>query len=210
MQLQKYMSELSKINILEHDAELILWQSYKVQGDLSARKKLIESYQPLVFKVATPFRNVDNIMDLLQEGTVGLIEAVEKYEYERGVAFSLFAIYRIRGRMYDYLKREGKADIACLENNSYSQGTPLEMLVDTGVTIPELVEMQEVSGKVQQAMDRLPDKEQQVLNQIYVKCLEAKEVAQNLQVSTSHIYRLQKSGVRRVRGMLSNFMHSWK
>ena len=139
-----------------------------------------------------------------------MIEAVEKYEYERGVAFSLFAIYRIRGRMYDYLKREGKADIACLENNSYSQGTPLEMLVDTGVTIPELVEMQEVSGKVQQAMDRLPDKEQQVLNQIYVKCLEAKEVAQNLQVSTSHIYRLQKSGVRRVRGMLSNFMHSWK
>ena len=84
------------------------------------------------------------------------------------------------------------------------------MIADTGAAVAEVAEYHEIAGKLMDAMDRLPDKEQQVLDQMYLKCQEAKEVAENLQVSTAHIYRLQKSGVRRVRGMLSKFMHGWK
>lgn len=91
MQLDKYLAELNKIELLEYQEEQELWQAYKECGSQQARKKLIESYQPLVFKAAAPFRSLDNLMDVLQEGTVGLIEAVEGFDYARGVAFSLFA-----------------------------------------------------------------------------------------------------------------------
>lgn len=210
MQLDRYISELNKVRLLDHAEEQELWKKYKEEDSQQARSKLIESYQPLVFKTAETFLKLDNIMDVLQEGTVGLIEAVEGYDYTRGVAFSIFAVHRIRGRMYNFLKKEGRADIACLEADSSDRQFGLELLTDTGMPVPEQVELQEASRRVKSAMDRLPEKEYMVLNRIYVGCQEAAQVAQQLHVSTSHIYRLQKSGVRRVRGMLSRFMHQWK
>lgn len=210
MQLDRYISELNKVRLLDYAEEQELWKKYKEEDSQQARSKLIESYQPLVFKTAETFLKLDNIMDVLQEGTVGLIEAVEGYDYTRGVAFSIFAVHRIRGRMYNFLKKEGRADIACLEADSSERQFGLELLTDTGMPVPEQVELQEASRRVKSAMDRLPEKEYMVLNRIYVGCQEAAQVAQQLHVSTSHIYRLQKSGVRRVRGMLSRFMHQWK
>lgn len=210
MQLDKYLAELNKIELLEYQEEQELWQAYKECGSQQARKKLIESYQPLVFKAAAPFRSLDNLMDVLQEGTVGLIEAVEGFDYARGVAFSLFASYRIKGRMYNFLKKEGRADVACLESGGSDQFSPLELLADTGTAVAEQVELQEASSQLQSAMSRLPEREQMVLEQIYVRCQEVSEVAEQMNLSTSYIYRLQKSGVRRVRGMLSRFMHNWK
>lgn len=210
MQLDEYLVELNKVQLLSPEEERALWHDYKIYGQQAARKRIIEAYQPLVFKVAAPFRGLDNVMDVLQEGTVGLIEAVENYDPERGVAFSLFAMYRIRGRMHNFLKQEGHADVACLEDRGPASVSGLELLVDTGATVAEQVELQMVSSQVQQVMDRLPDKEQLVLNQIYLQSQEAKEVAAMMNVSTSHIYRLQKSGVRRARGMLSRFMQHWK
>ena len=210
MQLDKYLAELNKIQLLEYQEEQALWHAYKDCGSQQARKRLIESYQPLVFKAAAPFRGLDNLMDVLQEGTVGLIEAVEGFDYMRGVAFSLFAAYRIKGRMYNFLKKEGRADVACLESGGSEQLSRLELLADTGTAVAEQVELQEASSQLQSAMSRLPEREQMVLEQIYVRCHEVSEVAEQMNLSTSYIYRLQKSGVRRVRGMLSRFMHNWK
>ena len=210
MQLDKYLSELNKIKLLEYQEEQELWRAYKEEGNQLARKRLIESYQPLVFKAAAPFRSLDNLMDVLQEGTVGLIEAVEGFDYGRGVAFSLFASYRIRGRMYNFLKKEGRADVACLESGGEEQLSRLELLADTGTAVTEQGELLEASSQLQSAMQRLPEREQMVLEQIYVRCREVSEVAEQMNLSTSYIYRLQKSGVRRARGMLSRFMHNWK
>ena len=210
MQLDRYISELNKVQLLDYDEEQELWRSYKENGSQQARGRLIESYQPLVFKTAEAFLKLDNIMDIIQEGTVGLIEAVECYDHARGVAFSIFAVHRIRGRMYNFLKKEGRADIACLESDTQGKPSGLELLTDTGVSVPEQVELQEASRWVKNAMNRLPEKEYLVLDSIYVGSQEVAQVAQKLHVSTSHIYRLQKNGIRRVRGMLSRFIHQWK
>ena len=52
-------------------------------------------------------------MDLIQEGTVGLIEAVERYDPDKNVAFSLYAVHRIRGRILNYLNKEYKGNNCC-------------------------------------------------------------------------------------------------
>lgn len=63
------------------------------------------------------------------------------------------------------------------------------------------------NDKITQAMERLPQKEQQVLTGIYLEDKSAGDLAASIDVSLGHIYRLQKQGVRRVRGMLSRLMN---
>lgn len=58
-------------------------------------------------------------------------------------------------------------------------------------------------------MDRLPLKEQQVLQGMYLEDRPAQAVADAIDVSLGYVYRLQKQGVRRIRGMLSRFIHEF-
>ena len=115
MKLEEYLKELEKVELLPLEEEKRLWQAFKECGERAARQRLIEAYQPLVFKTALPWRASENIMDIIQEGTVGLIEAAESFDWQRGVAFSLFAVHRIRGRMRNYLQKEGKSAVACMD-----------------------------------------------------------------------------------------------
>ena len=148
-------------------------------------------------------------MDLIQEGTVGLIEAVENYDYRRGVAFSLFAVHRIRGRMMDFLKREGRTALACIDDDGEDGLSIKDRLVDTAASVSEQAEIHELSARVREALSRLPQKERLVLEQGYLGSAEVRDVATQLHLSPSHIYRLQKTGIRRIRGMLSKFMQYW-
>lgn len=69
MQLADYLKELRKVKTLDHEEEQALWTAFKERGDEEARQRLIESYQPLVFKQAAPFAQLDCALDLIQEGT---------------------------------------------------------------------------------------------------------------------------------------------
>ena len=84
-----------------------------------------------------------------------------------------------------------------------------DLIVDTSAAVSEQAETHELVKQLQGALARLPQKERMVLEHVYLQSAEIKDVADLLQVSTSHIYRLQKSGIRRVRGMLSRFMQYW-
>jgi len=211
MELKEYMVELNKIEVLLPEQEKKLWQAYKDRHDMESRRSLIESYQPLVFKQAMRFRFFENIMDVIQEGTVGLIEAVENYDYELGAAFSLYAVHRIRGRMLNFLKKEGNCDIATLDAliGSEDGGTAVDTLIDTAAAVPEQAEKSFLAEQLQKALERLPQKEREVLSGVYLESREPREMAESMDVSTSHIYRLQKTGIRRVRGMLSKLMQHW-
>jgi len=157
LRFAQYVKELQRIKPLAREEEAQLWQAYKAGGEEDARRQLIEAYQPLVFKQALPYRSLQNIMDVVQEGTVGLIEAVERYDPERGIAFSLFAIHRIRGRMLDFLQKEGASDSPCMDAAQDEGGsTYKENLMDTSPTVAEQAENHELVGKLRTAMARLP------------------------------------------------------
>jgi RNA polymerase sigma factor for flagellar operon FliA len=85
-----------------------LWQSYKATGDERAREGLILHYSPLVKFVAGRVgsglpKNVDH-SDLVSFGTFGLIDAVDKFEPERGFKFETYAVNRIKGAILDELR----------------------------------------------------------------------------------------------------------
>lgn len=203
MLLNQYLKELKKIALLSREEENKLWLGYKENNDLNCRSKIIEHYQPLVFKATTSWRlNETIVMDIIQEGTVGLIEAVEHYDHQRGVAFSLYAMHRIRGRMLNYMEREGKLSL-------FDDSTLGDLLVDDRAEVSSLAERNYLMEQVKNAMGRLPVNEQAVLSGVFLEEREPKQLAESLDMSISHIYRLQKQGIRRVRGMLSKFMKNW-
>ena len=116
--LQKYLTELKKIKMLspEEERELGIREE---EGDEAAHQKLISSYQPLVFKTAVQFHMPEEVtLELIQEGTVGLLEAAESYDYKKGIAFSLYAVHRIRGRMCDFMNREFSRDELSLDRET--------------------------------------------------------------------------------------------
>ena len=206
--LEDYLQELQKIALLQPEEEAALWQAYKDGDDREARRILIESYQPLVFKIAMAFRLTETqTLELIQEGTVGLLEAAEKFDYTRGVAFSIFASHRIRGRMLDFLQAEYGSQMLSLDGVNSAGLAWSECLVSNEATPFELAERHFLNDKITQAMERLPQKEQQVLTGIYLEDKSAGDLAASIDVSLGHIYRLQKQGVRRVRGMLSRLMN---
>ncbi|MPL68945.1 RNA polymerase sigma-E factor [bioreactor metagenome] len=212
MLLKQYLKELNMVEMLAPAAEEQLWLNFKDQGDLDSRRQIIESYQPLVFKAAMSWKvDEPTLMDIIQEGTVGLIEAVENYDHTRGVAFSLYAFHRIRGRMLNFMQQEGKADLTYIDSplDSEDSMTMADRLIDTSVEVASQAEQNFLVEKVKDAMERLPAKEQLVLSGVFFEDREPKQLAETLDMSISHIYRLQKQGIRRVRGMLSKFMQHW-
>ena len=206
--LQSYLEELRKTKLLEPKEEQLLWERV-AEGDVEAHQKLMVAYQPLVFKLAISFQLQENeTMELVQEGMVGLLEAAENYDYTRGVAFSVFATFRIKGRMLDYLKKTNNG-VLYLEGDLGSGLTLGETLASVQASPAEYAERQLLHDKVTQALGRLPEKEQRVIAGMYLEDKPAQAVAEAIDISLGHVYRLQKKGVRRIRGMLSRFIHDF-
>ena len=196
--------------MLSPEEERDLWIREE-EGDEAAHQKLTSSYQPLVFKTAVQFHMPEEItLELIQEGMVGLLEAVESYDYTKGVAFSLYAVHRIRGRMCDFMNREFSRDELSLDRETAEGWSLAEFIPGMQMLPEEVAERHAVSSRVSQAIDRLPQKEKQVLQGIFLENKTPSVLAADIKVTPGHIYRLEKQGVRRIRGMLSRFMRDFK
>jgi RNA polymerase sigma factor for flagellar operon FliA len=91
----------------DHSVEA-LWRRFKDTGDRDARDRLVLQYSPLVKYVAGRVRSglpssVDQ-NDLVSDGVIGLMDAIDKFEPDRGLQFQTYAVSRIRGSMVDGLR----------------------------------------------------------------------------------------------------------
>lgn len=94
--LSRYLEEIARYPLLSAEQEKALARRV-VQGDLEAQQRLIEANLRLVIRVAKGYaRRECPLLDLIQEGNLGLIHATEKFDPERGFRFSTYATYWIR------------------------------------------------------------------------------------------------------------------
>jgi len=94
--IQMYLREIGKVPLLKHDEELSLAKR-KEKGDREAERKIIEANLRLVVSIAKKFVGKSlSLLDLIQEGNIGLFRAVEKFEYRKGFKFSTYATWWIR------------------------------------------------------------------------------------------------------------------
>lgn len=102
----QYLNEIHKFPILTPEQEYEYGMKYKETGDQEAAKILVQSHLRLVVKMAGKFKNYGlPIVDLVSEGNVGLIQAVKKFDPEKGFRFSTYAMWWIRAQIQEYVLR---------------------------------------------------------------------------------------------------------
>jgi RNA polymerase sigma-32 factor len=102
--LSRYFAELRRYPPLDREEEHRLAVRLTEQGDLEAARKLVLANLRLVVKIAMDYRRAwTNVLDLVQEGNVGLLQAVRRYDPYQGVKLSSYAAYWIRAYILKYL-----------------------------------------------------------------------------------------------------------
>ena len=101
-----YIRDAMDTPLLDKDHELALARAWRDNRDERAMQTIINSYRRLVVAMATKFRHYGlPIGDLIQEGNIGLMEAVNRFDPERDVRFSTYASWWVRSTIQDYVLR---------------------------------------------------------------------------------------------------------
>ena len=102
--LQRYLSEIRKFPMLQADEEYMLAKRWKEHGDVDAVHKLVTSHLRLVAKIAMGYRGYGlPIAELISEGNVGMMQAVKRFEPEKGFRLSTYAMWWIRASIQEYI-----------------------------------------------------------------------------------------------------------
>lgn len=174
-----------------------LWRAC-ASGDDAAREKLILSYRPMVYwlakKLHVPYGTYP---DLIQEGMVALIGAVDAYDINRANRFSTYAYYKIKGRLINYLERvEAKAPIP-VEDEVFLEGKDaLSFCASEACDLDWTID-------IEQAFTKLSEREASVLKALVVEGRSAKDIAAGVSLDVSHIYRIRKKALNKLKQWLS-------
>ncbi|MFT3921138.1 MAG: RNA polymerase factor sigma-32 [Myxococcales bacterium] len=102
--LQAYMRDVHRYEVLDAETQRELAVRYHEAGDLEAARQLVTSNLRLVVKIAYDYRRAyRNVMDLIQEGNIGLMQAVKKYDPYKGVKLSSYAAWWIRAYILRFI-----------------------------------------------------------------------------------------------------------
>src|SRR4051812_12635117 len=102
--LQRYLADIRRYAVLSREEEHRLAVEYKEYGDLDAAYKLVTANLRLVVMIAREYqRAFRNLLDLVQEGNIGLMEAVKNFDPYRGVRFPSYAVWWIRAYIIRYV-----------------------------------------------------------------------------------------------------------
>lgn len=106
--VKMYLRGIGQINLLTSDEEKIIAEKAK-NGDTVARDQLIESNLRLVVSIAKKYMNRGlSFLDLIQEGNIGLMKAVDKFDYSLGYKFSTYATYWIKQAISRAIANQGR------------------------------------------------------------------------------------------------------
>ncbi len=99
-----YMQQINRHELLSAEQEEALTDALEKSGDIEIAKRLVLSHLRLVVKIAMEYRSAyQNVMDLIQEGNIGLMKAVSKYDRSKGAKLSYYASWWIRSYILKYI-----------------------------------------------------------------------------------------------------------
>ena len=102
--LALYLREIRKFPLLEANEEYMLAKSWKEHGDIDSAHKLVTSHLRLVAKIAMGYRGYGlPLADLIAEGNVGMMQAVKRFDPERGFRLATYAMWWIRAAIQEYI-----------------------------------------------------------------------------------------------------------
>jgi RNA polymerase sigma-32 factor len=104
--LTRYLKTIRRLPMLEPQEEYMLAKRWREHGDSDAAQRLVASHLRLVAKIAMGYRGYDlPVADVVSEGNVGLIQAVKRFEPERGFRLATYAMWWIKAAIQEYILR---------------------------------------------------------------------------------------------------------
>jgi RNA polymerase sigma-32 factor len=104
--LSRYLSEIRRFPVLHADEEYMLAKRFHTHGDTKAAHQLVTSHLRLVAKIATGYRGYGlPLGEVVSEGNIGLMQAVKKFEPDRGFRLATYAMWWIKASIQEYILR---------------------------------------------------------------------------------------------------------
>ena len=104
--LQRYLTEIRKFPMLHKDEEYMLAKRWREHEDTGAAEKLVTSHLRLVAKMAMGYRGYGlPVAEVISEGNIGLMQAVKKFDPEKGFRLATYAMWWIRASIQEYVLR---------------------------------------------------------------------------------------------------------
>jgi RNA polymerase primary sigma factor len=255
--MQLFLREAGRWQLLTREEEVEIAQAIE-RGDLAAKERLVNSNLRLVVANAKRYQNQGlSLLDLIQEGVLGLIRAAEKFDWRRGFKFSTYATYWIRQALQraidsrartiripttvaqlerkvaraerEFEAREGRpptddelaeiadvdpADIANMREAARAvtsldrpvgeegETTLGELLPGGGRAVTEEVEISLREDAVQRALDRLPEREREIVKRRFGingdNPTSAEAVARELEISATRVREIESRALERL------------
>ncbi|HNT28557.1 MAG TPA: sigma-70 family RNA polymerase sigma factor [bacterium] len=101
--LSAYIHSALAVPDLGRDEEEDLFRRYRIEGDIDAARRIILSSLKLVVHAAYKFRKFRDVVDLIQEGNVGLVTALKKFDLAKGVRFATYALWWIKAKIQEFI-----------------------------------------------------------------------------------------------------------
>ena len=104
--IDQYIAEIKRYPLLNAEEELALARQYRDDGDITAAHQLVISNLRFVVKIAHEYRHYGmKTLDLIQEGNMGLMMAVKKFDPDRGYRLISYAVWWIRAQIQSFVQR---------------------------------------------------------------------------------------------------------
>lgn len=206
-----------------------LWAACR-QGDGESRCALIERYAPMATAVARRMRVPTTVLagrdDLESAALIGLIDAVDRFDPERGIPFEGYAALRIRGAVLDELRRvddrsrddrrRARATVAAdvePEIGAYGQTLSLDLLLETGdhdwaaeSELDDRDDIDDLRWRVETALRCLPPRQRELLSRYYGDSLTLRESAVKMGISEARACQLHGRAIQNLRRELAAMM----
>jgi len=176
---------------LSPEDERFLWENY----DNRARARIIEAYQPLVFHIYGKLGLYlgEEAVDVISEGTVGLIHAVDNFDYRRGVPFKSYAYLRVKGSMIDYLRSQKIA----VKGGELREFDYFSSLTAEGPDRYSMDRMEFIFG----TLNHLSPREREIITGLYEEGLSQRDLAARMKCTPANISILHGRAVKRIKAL---------
>lgn len=219
-----YYQDIRNFKRLSPDEEHLLFKRLHA-GDSAARECLIHSYLRLVVNMARhpKFTRLAELMDLIQEGNIGLIQAIDSYDPSSGSSFVAFAMVCIRNRIVSFIQQSGKLLFvldAPIFEDAEEYITRADMVMDEAsilgdasfMTAEEALLQKQHRSVLLQALEQLPSREREVLRLLYGigvrKPMSLQAVGLLLGVSNARVCQIRDEALVKLPKLLTNYQSS--
>ena len=212
--LETYIRDISRYQLITQEQEVILAQRAR-QGDQQAREQLIQAHLRMVVNIARQYQRPEvEMLDLIQEGNIGLIKAVDIYDPTQGHRLTTLAFYWINKHIQRFLNHEPD-ELVSLDMEIYDGSETLllsDTIEDKGTILGDptikhidaVMESQEVQQLVHNLLATLSPREQEVLRLLYgldnYPVLSRREITKVIGVREEQVSRIKTRALDALHG----------